>query len=264
MSAAATAPGATSHAPLARVVAHRGASADAPENTLAAIALAAEQGALAVEIDANASADDVVYVHHDDLLERCTDGRGALHELDAAALDALRAGGGRRGFEAEPLPRLRDAIALSRRLGMVLNIEIKPPAGRERVTALAVCRTVAAAGADAGAIVFSSFSPVSLATAREALGDVPRALLTGRMPTDWRAALEAQASSNLHCSATGFDAAIAAAVVAAGYGLYVYTVNEAGLARRLLADGAHGVFTDHPAALRAALDGPPDPARVPA
>ncbi len=252
------------HAPLATVVAHRGASGDAPENTLAAIALAAEQGALAVEIDANASRDRVAFVHHDVRLERCTDGSGALHETDADALDALRAGVGRPGHEHEPLPRLEAAIAACRRLGMVLNIEIKPPRGRERDTARAVCEAVASAGASAGAIVYSSFSAAALEAARDCLADVPRALLTGDIPDDWRTALDAVGASNLHCSASGFEPTKAAAIVAAGYGLYVYTVNEPILAARLLADGAHGVFTDYPAALRAALGAGSGPASPPA
>ena len=241
------------HAPLARVVAHRGASGDAPENTLAAIRLAREQGALAVEIDATTSSDDVAYVHHDARLDRCTTGSGPLHEHDARALDALSAGAGRPGYETEPLPRLDAAIRLARRSGMILNIEIKPAPGRDRAAALGVCRTVAQAGADAGAIVFSSFSRVALTTARERLADVPRALLVGSVPEDWRGALAGEACSNLHCSADGFDADRAAAIVAAGHGLYCYTVNDAGVARRLIGAGAHGVFTDHPARLIAAL-----------
>jgi len=61
---------------LPSVIAHRGASADAPENTLAAIALAIEQGAQWIEIDVNISSDQKLFVHHDDTLSRCTDGQG--------------------------------------------------------------------------------------------------------------------------------------------------------------------------------------------
>ena len=192
-------------------------------------------------------------MHHDTRLDRCTSGAGALHEHDAAALDAVLAGVGHVGYEDEPLPRLADAIALARRLGMVLNIEIKPPEGRERLTAIGVCETVREAGADAGAIVFSSFSADSLDAARERLPEVPRALLVGAIPTRWREALAASGASNLHCSARGFEPTLATALVGAGYGLYCYTVNDAGRARALLEAGAHGVFTDHPARLIAAL-----------
>ena len=241
------------HAPLARVVAHRGASGDAPENTLAAIRLASEQGALAVEIDATTSADDVAFVHHDARLERCTSGTGALHEHDAHALDSVRAGGGRSGYEDEPLPRLADAIALAHALGMRLNVEIKPAPGRDVATAIGVCETVASCGAAIAGIVFSSFSTAALAEARRRLPAVPRALLVGAVPTRWREALAAEGSANLHCSAGGFDAGLAREIVAAGHGLYCYTVNDAPTARRLLDAGAHGVFTDHPARLAAAL-----------
>lgn len=255
MSAPGPAGDALRHAPLARVVAHRGASGEAPENTLAAIRLAAEQGALAVEIDAATSADDVAFVHHDARLERCTSGTGALHEHEACALDELVAGAGHAGHEREPLPRLAEAIRLCARLGLGLNIEIKSPRGRDRRVAAGVCEAVAAAGADAERVVFSSFSTAALAEARERLPSVPRALLVGAIPERWRDALAAEGSANLHCSADRFDAGRAAALVDAGHGLYCYTVNDAELARRLLDAGVHGVFTDYPARLAAALGG---------
>ena len=246
-------PARAAHAPLARVVAHRGASGEAPENTLAAIRLAAEQGARAVEIDATTSADDVAFVHHDTRLERCTSGTGALHEHAACDLDGLVAGAGHAGHEREPLPRLADAIRLAAERGMRLNVEIKPPPGRERTVAAGVCETVAAAGDAAAGLVFSSFAAEALAEARERLPSVPRALLVGAIPEDWEVALGALGAANLHCSARGFDAARARALVAAGHGLYCYTVNDAEVARRLLDAGAHGVFTDYPARLSAAL-----------
>src|SRR5512135_1112716 len=88
------------------IIAHRGASAHAPENTLAAFRLALEHGADGVELDATLTADGQVVVIHDDSVDRTTDWRtasrslsaversaqGAVHELTLAQIKALDAG----------------------------------------------------------------------------------------------------------------------------------------------------------------------------
>jgi glycerophosphoryl diester phosphodiesterase len=74
------------------VIAHRGASRDAPENTLGAFRLAAEMGADAVELDARLSADGAVVVLHDQTLDRTTNGTGSVSDRSLVELKALDAG----------------------------------------------------------------------------------------------------------------------------------------------------------------------------
>src|SRR5690348_16428729 len=74
------------------VFAHRGASAYAPENTLAAFELALEQGAAAIEFDVKLSADGHIVVIHDRTVERTSDGSGRVNRLPLAALQKLDAG----------------------------------------------------------------------------------------------------------------------------------------------------------------------------
>jgi len=246
-------------AALARVVAHRGASGEAPENTLGAIRLAAEQGARCVEIDVSISRDDVPYVHHDATLERCTDGIGALVEHDAATLDSLLADQRwTRSNDAprEPLPRLEAVVELCIEHELGLNLEIKPVGGLERRTARAICPLIERRWPSALPFVFSSFVPAALDATRERLPEAARALLVGTVPKDWRARLERHGCRNLHCAGTRLTPDAAAAVRDAGAGLYCYTVNDAALARTLLKIGAHGVFTDHPGRMLAALAAP--------
>lgn len=241
---------------LASVIAHRGASGEAPENTLAAMRLAAEQGALAVEIDVNASADGVPYVHHDDRLDRCTDGRGLLHEQASSRLDAVCAGAGMPGHEREPLPRLEALVELVVDRGLALNLEIKPPAGRAAVTTDAICDVLERCWPADATLVFSSFDEAALDRARERLPELPRALLVGRMPDTVDAARSALArtdSINLHCSQDGLVPAVAQALANDGHAVYCYTVNDPERAARLLEQGAAGVFTDYPALLLSAL-----------
>ena len=247
------------------VVAHRGASGEAPENTLGAVRLAAEQGARCVEIDVSISRDDVPYVHHDPTLERCTDGTGRLVDHGADALDALVADKGLADWLGEPLPRLAAVIELCVERGLGLNLEIKPLPGLEARTARAICPLIERTWPTHLPFVFSSFEPAALDATRAALPEAARALLVGRVPDDWRARLERHGCRNLHCDGSRLDARRAAAVRDADAGLYCYTVNDVERARALLDIGAHGVFTDHPARMlaalgdRAPLDPPPPP-----
>ena len=64
-----------------RIIAHRGASQTAPENTLAAFRKALEQGVNWVEFDVSLLGDSTPVLHHDDTLDRCTDGTGPLSAL---------------------------------------------------------------------------------------------------------------------------------------------------------------------------------------
>ena len=100
-------------------IAHRGASAHAPENTLAAFRLAAELGADMVELDVHVSADGVPVVIHDSSLARTTDGTGLVGDLTLAELKRLDAGRG------EHIPTLEEAMEVCREVGMGLYVEVK-------------------------------------------------------------------------------------------------------------------------------------------
>jgi glycerophosphoryl diester phosphodiesterase len=102
------------HAPgsTLRVGGHRGASAFAPENTLASFRLAAASGADYVELDVQRSCDGELVVIHDETLERTTNGRGRVGAADAAVLDGLDAGTWfDPQFAAERVPRLTSVLA---------------------------------------------------------------------------------------------------------------------------------------------------------
>jgi len=238
---------------LNRVIAHRGASGNAPENTLAAISLAHSFGAMCVELDASISQDNVPFVHHDDRLDRCTNGSGLLCAHDAATLDNLVADAGMSEFSGEPLPRLSAAIELLSRLQMGLNLEIKPAPGLEEPTALAVCDAIRDSWPGDLPLVLSSFNQKSLAVARDALPGAARALIVGAVPDDWRHQTQQLQCRNLHTAAALLEEHQAKEITDSGLGLYCFTVNEVDEARKLLALGVNGVFTDYPAELIRAL-----------
>ena len=98
---------------LPRLIGHRGAKENAPENTLASIREAARQGARWVELDVMLSRDQRPVIIHDDTLDRTTSGTGPVPLRDVADLRALDAGTWfDPRFAGEPLPTLEEAAAL--------------------------------------------------------------------------------------------------------------------------------------------------------
>ncbi len=190
------------------VVAHRGASADAPENTLAAIDLAARQGADAVEVDARLAADGALAVVHDDTLERTTDCAEALPgrapwrvaDLTAADLAAVRAGVHEGVSQA--VPSLEAVIDRTRALGLGLIVELKPTAadGALEAAVAAALHAVGDAAWLAERVLLASFDATSLDRAAQAVGaPLPqRALiLAGLVADDGRVTLAEPATPGL-------------------------------------------------------------------
>jgi glycerophosphoryl diester phosphodiesterase len=111
-----------------RIAGHRGHSAGAPENTLAAFRKARELGGagVACETDLALTSDGELVLIHDDTVDRTTDGRGLVRNMtysEIAKLDAGRWFG--EEFAGEPVPRLRDALQLARELGIIYQVELK-------------------------------------------------------------------------------------------------------------------------------------------
>ncbi|PKL76587.1 MAG: hypothetical protein CVV27_09485 [Candidatus Melainabacteria bacterium HGW-Melainabacteria-1] len=111
------------------VIAHRGASKDAPENTLSAFEAAIAQGADMIELDIRLTRDGQIVVFHDKVLSRTSNGEGRVDAFSLDELKALDAGSwfDPYRFAEEPIPSLREVLALCHGRVM-LNIEIKKEA----------------------------------------------------------------------------------------------------------------------------------------
>ncbi len=114
------------------VVAHRGASGSAPENTLAALREAIRVGAQMVEIDVRLTSDKQVVLLHDHVVGRTTTGSGQMKNLSLDELRSFDAGAwfGEQ-FSGEQIPLLGEALDLLRANECYVNIEIKPPSEDE-------------------------------------------------------------------------------------------------------------------------------------
>jgi len=236
-------------APFPFVIAHRGSPRAAPENTLASFRQAARDGAKWVEFDVSLTSDGRAVIFHDDELERTSDGVGPLALTPFEAVRNLDAGGWfGPAFAGEPVPTLEEALELFAEEGLAFNMEIKPDQGREVETAavaLAIARECWPA--DAPMPLISSFSRVSVATAKEVQPGWPRGLLFDRVTDDWKNAgaqlgVVSCGANHLHLSQEHI-----AAMHAAGFGVMAYTVNEIARAKTLRSWGLDALFTDIPA-----------------
>ena len=233
------------------MIAHRGGGALAPENTLAALDAAVRCGCRAVEVDARLSADGTPFLIHDAALDRTTTGTGRVARAADATLRRLDAG--RRygpAFAGEPLPTLEAAILRCLALGLRANLEIKADRGQEGACGRAVARVVRQVWQGPPPLL-SSFSTTALAAAREVAAELPRALLLGGLPRDWRARAERLGCIAIHCKARRTSPAEIAAVRNAGLAIACYTVNDADEARRLFSLGVDAIFTDRPDLIQA-------------
>ncbi|XP_064009935.1 glycerophosphodiester phosphodiesterase 1 [Pogoniulus pusillus] len=109
-------------------IAHRGGAHDAPENTLAAIRQAAENGATGVELDVEFTADGVPILMHDDTVERTTDGSGRLRDLTFEDIRKLNAAAKHRlwsKFQGEKVPTLREAVVESLQHNLTIYFDVK-------------------------------------------------------------------------------------------------------------------------------------------
>ena len=227
-----------------RFIAHRGASAQAPENTHASMRLAIELGAKWAETDITISADGIAVIHHDAELERCSNGTGLVIQKTLAQLKKLDVGGWYGPeFAGEKFLTLTELLSLANQHGLGLNLEIKPTMGREAETVAAI-KCAFAEVPPRTPILFSSFNPYALKEAQQQLPSYTRALCSEALPQDWQVRLNEIGASGLHFARDFFDAKAIAAIKAAGFYCLSYTVNDPAEAERFFNAGVDAVFHD--------------------
>lgn len=238
--------------PYPRILAHRGGGTLAPENTYAGLRCGMQAGFRAIEFDVMLARDGVPVVMHDPHLGRTVRGGGSVFEHDASDLAAMDAGSWfGPAFAGEPVPLFVEFANFCRAHDIWMNIEIKPAPGFEAATGATVARLAAAMFADciaagdmARAPLLSSFSEVALAAAMGAAPQLPRALLTSALGSDWEARARAVETVAIHTNHLHLSRQGAEAVTQAGLGLFCYTVNDPGRARELLDWGVDAFCTD--------------------
>lgn len=110
---------------MTKIIAHRGASGYAPENTMEAFKLAVEMKADGIETDVHLTKDGEVVIMHDEKIDRTTDGTGYLKDYTYAELMKFNANNHMEQYEFCKIPKLADLLALVKESGILLNIELK-------------------------------------------------------------------------------------------------------------------------------------------
>lgn len=231
------------------IFAHRGASAHAPENTLAAFELALTQQADAIELDVKLSSDGQVVVHHDTTVDRTTNGQGRVKDMNLAELRALDAGTSfSETFHGEKIPTL-DEVFESMGKRTFINVELTNYATPRDHLVETVCMLVKKHKVQKH-VLFSSFFASNLAKARSYLPDVPRGLLSypGLLGT-WARSFgfvfgKYQA---LHPALKDMSQQQVARVHRLNRRVHTWTVNAEQDMRRLFGWRVDGIFTDDPA-----------------
>ena len=230
------------------IFAHRGASAHAPENTLAAFELAFTQQADAIELDVKLSADEQVVVIHDPTVDRTTNGKGRVQDLALAELKRLDCGSFFSGnYTAEKIPTLEEVFeSVGKRI--FINIELtnyKTP--RDNLSEV-VCMLVKKHQMQKR-IIFSSFHASNLSKARSYLPDVPRGLLAmDGLQGVWARSFGFTFGKYdaLHPNLKDITQQEINRVHRLKRRVHVWTVNEEQDMRRLFNWGVDGIFTDDP------------------
>jgi glycerophosphoryl diester phosphodiesterase len=235
------------HFPIPIIFAHRGASAQAPENTLAAFELAAKQAANAIEFDVKLSSDRKAIIIHDQTLDRTTNGSGPVTKQPLAALRELDAGSWKgQQYRDEKIPLLEEVLEVMGNK-VLLNIELTnyatPFDGLVEVVAGQVKKH-----AMQKRVIFSSFNPLNLMIARRLLPDVPCAQLTPTGKLGWFLGLTARLThfDAEHPHTSAITEAMVCRLHASGRRVHAWTVNDPADMRRLRAYGVDGIITDDP------------------
>ena len=234
-----------------RVIAHRGFSGRAPENTLAAFRQALEVGADMIELDVHLSMDGEIVVIHDADLSRTTNGKGRVRDLTLAQLKKLDAGTSFSvDLAGELIPTLAEVLELVAGR-MLLNIEIKVT-GEIQGGITEKVLTLIGEKRMGNQVILSSFDPRALSHSRKIDPGVRTASLynevlhAGKSPIQ---IMEEVGSVALNLRHDQVTADMVAMCHRHGRAVAVYTVNQPAQMRALFDLEVDALFTDRPDAM---------------
>lgn len=234
-------------------VAHRGESADAPENTLAAFKLAWERGVKAIELDVHLTADGTLVVCHDFDTKRTTGESHLIRTSKASDLRGLDAGSWKGPkYKGEPVPTLDQALATIPEGGRCF-IEVK--VGPEAIPALR--ESIRRSGKTPAQLAVISFQADAVAASKAAMPEIKAFYLSSfkpdtKTPGGWTPSIDSLIAKAKEIKADGLDLAFKGPldadavrrIKAAGLEVYAWTVDDPGEAKRLAEAGVDGITTN--------------------
>lgn len=230
------------------IIAHRGASACAPENTLAAFERAFSLGADGIELDVTLTRDGVPVVIHDDTVDRTTNGTGAVAQMTLEEIQSLDAGRWcSTEFRGEKVPTLAEVLKTVGQRGIV-NVELKGTNLKSDGLEAAAIRAVESAGMQER-VILSSFNPIRLWRAARINSSIERGLLyTDTLPIFLRRAwfrplVRPRALHPIHRMV---KPGYVRRVREMGYKINTWTVDDPAEMKRLIGLGVNAIITKRP------------------
>src|SRR5215470_15967466 len=234
------------------VIAHRGASGHAPENTLAAFRRAVALGATFIETDLQLSRDARFVAIHDETVNRTTNGKGKVHDLTLADLRKLDAGSWFGSeFSGERIPTLEEILEFSKKHDVVFYLEVKPSGswGGEH----ALIGALRESGEIPRAVVIS-FDPEILKSLRKLEPTLMTGLLyDGQLENPLEKAVEIGARQ-LAIRGDMVTPALLAGARKKDLQVVCWTVNHPAHMRMLIDAGVDGIMSDYPDRLLGAMN----------
>lgn len=235
------------------VWAHRGASAEAPENTLEAFSLAIEQGADGIELDTHMTADGEIVIAHDETLERVSDGTGLIINKTLTELKQLDFSKGFPDYSPVRISTLAEVYDLIKPTNLTVNVEIKSGMVQyegieKKLVELAEQFNIA------DRIIYSSFNHYSLMILREVNPDARIGLLyTEALIDPHLYAIHLGANAIHPYYPTLLVPGVLAGCKKSGIAVHPWTVNDINTMKNLIAAGVEAIITDVPKAARQVL-----------
>jgi glycerophosphoryl diester phosphodiesterase len=230
------------------VIAHRGASGCAPENTMAAFRRAVDLGARFIETDLQITRDARVIAIHDSTLDRTTSGKGQVHLQTLPQIRTLDAGAwfakdGGNPFAGERVPTLREILDFANERDIICYLEIKagPAWGVEHAVVSLLGERNAAAR-----VVILSFDPATLDSVHRLDATIMKGLLCEHPSNDLVERTVRAGARQLVARGDLITAADVEKAHRAGLQVVAWTINEPEQMRHLIATGLDGIITDYP------------------
>lgn len=245
-----------SNLPVPAIFAHRGASAHAPENTFASFDLAIEEGCDGIELDVMLTRDKEIVVIHDTNLERITQFRGKVSELNLSTIKQLDAGSFFDiEYKNEKIPTLREVFDYYGGKTFI-NIELKNYENINNTLPKLVAQLIIEFGLERHVLI-SSFNPIALRKFRHSLQGIPIGLLALPKIKGWwaRSILAKYLIPHESLHPEFHDATPGLIQTSHKYGkrVHTYTVNKPEDLKKMINRKVDGFFTDDPLLARKIL-----------
>ncbi len=231
------------------LIAHRGMSLLAPENTMSAFSLCKDYEIEWIECDVDILKDGTVVVCHDDTLDRCTDKSGRLCHINVQDLADIDAGSWfSDDYVGERIPTVQQLISLANEKHFNLNIEIKSCSAGAKLSHQLIDNLIEALNDldPQRTVIISSFNHLVLAEFKQKSPETSVACLfeDHTLSDDWLSIVEWCQADYIHPENKGLTRAMVKNFIDAGIKVNVWTVNDLARANELFNWGVDGIFTD--------------------